>query len=97
MTIAREALARAVALKFLLSRRRSDRILKFVLEEIAGHLRNRERVELRGFGSFRTVEAEGHAYESEDAGRQVAVPPHLRCVFRPSKNLLKKPAKKRNT
>lgn len=65
----------------------ADVILETVLSNIVEALRRGEKVELRGFGSFRLRHRDARRGRNPKTGGRVDVPPKLVPYFRPGKDL----------
>ena len=50
-------------------------------------LKNGERIELRGFGNFKTVKRSTRIARNPKTNEPVTVPEHMTAVFRPSRDL----------
>ena len=70
-----------------LTRKDADVVLETVLGNIAEALRRGEKVELRGFGSFRLRHRDARRGRHPKTGGRVDVPPKLVPYFRPGKEL----------
>jgi integration host factor subunit beta len=70
-----------------LTRREAAEVLSVVLDGVVGAIRAGEKVELRGFGSFRTRRRQARAGRNPRTGAQVHVPPKLVPYFKPGKQL----------
>lgn len=57
------------------------------LESVEKALAEEDRVEIRGFGSFKVKEYKGYKGRNPKSGESVAVPPKKLPVFRPGKEL----------
>jgi nucleoid DNA-binding protein len=89
----RKELAKKIANKFNLSIAESDRILKYSLAEMKKELRNRGRIDFRGFGTFHTIRLNDRIYHDPNTKKIITIPASNRAIFRQSKNLF---AKKRH-
>ncbi len=78
-----EKVSRAVEL----SRKDSEVIVETVLEGIVKSLRTGEKIEIRGFGSFRTRERKARVGRNPKTGARVEVPAKRIPYFKPSKEL----------
>jgi nucleoid DNA-binding protein len=58
----------------------------FLLDAMAGGISRRERIELRGFGSFEVIQVSAKKHPSLLSGK-TTVPAHGRIVFRPCRKL----------
>ena len=70
-----------------LTKKDADVVLKTVLRNIVDALRRREKVELRGFGSFRLRQREARRGRNPKTGGRVDVPPKSVPYFRPGNEL----------
>jgi integration host factor subunit beta len=70
-----------------LTRREAAEVLSVVLDGVVGAIRAGEKVELRGFGSFRTRKRQARAGRNPRTGAQVHVPPKVVPYFKPGKQL----------
>lgn len=69
------------------TRKDSEVIVETIFDSIVGALRAGDKVEIRGFGSFRVRQREGRTGRNPKTGAPVAVPPRRVAYFRPSKEL----------
>ena len=76
-----------VAQDVLVTRREADRIVETVVSSIVNTLRKGEKVEIRGFGSFRTRTRKARTGRNPRSGESVYVPPKTVPFFKPSKQL----------
>ena len=70
-----------------LTRREAAEVLSVVLDGVVEAIKEGEKVELRGFGSFRTRTRQARAGRNPRTGAQVQVPPKLVPYFKPGKQL----------
>lgn len=70
-----------------LTRREAAAVLGVVLDGVVEAIRAGEKVELRGFGSFRTRKRQARAGRNPRTGAQVNVPPKVVPYFKPGKQL----------
>jgi len=78
-----EEVARAVEM----SRKDSEVIVETIFENIVKALRGSDKIEIRGFGSFRTRERRARVGRNPKTGARVDVPPKRIPFFKPSKEL----------
>jgi integration host factor subunit beta len=78
---------RTLAEQVGLTRREAAEVLSVVLDGVVGAIRAGEKVELRGFGSFRTRRRQARAGRNPRTGAQVQVPPKIVPYFKPGKQL----------
>lgn len=78
-----EEVARAVEM----SRKDSEVIVETVFESIVKSLRNGDKIEIRGFGSFRTRQRNPRTGRNPKTGERVNVPAKKIPYFKPSKDL----------
>ncbi len=70
-----------------MSRKDSEVILEVILDGIARSLVAGDKVEIRGFGSFRTRERQGRIGRNPKTGVRVDVPPKRIPYFKSSQDL----------
>jgi integration host factor subunit beta len=68
-------------------RKEATVIVELILDSIVGALGRREKVEIRGFGSFRTRQRQSRIGRNPKTGARVEVPPKTIPYFKPSKEL----------
>jgi len=70
-----------------LPRKESEIIVETVFESIIEALQKGDKIEIRGFGSFRTRQRRGRVGRNPKTGAKVTVPPKKIPFFKPSKEL----------
>jgi integration host factor subunit beta len=70
-----------------LTRRDGEVIVETLFESIIGALKSKDKVEVRGFGSFRTRQRNSRTGRNPKTGASVAVPAKRVPYFKPSKEL----------
>ena len=70
-----------------LPRKESEAVVETIFESIIGALQGGDRIEIRGFGSFRTRQRRGRIGRNPKTGAKVEVPPKRIPFFKPSKEL----------
>jgi len=70
-----------------LPRKESETIVETIFESIIGSLQKGQKIEIRGFGSFRTRERRGRIGRNPKTGAKVEVPAKKIPFFKPSKEL----------
>ena len=70
-----------------ITRKDSEVIVEAIFESIVRSLRGAEKIEIRGFGSFRTRERRPRIGRNPKTGARVDVPAKLIPYFKPSKEL----------
>jgi integration host factor subunit beta len=70
-----------------LPRKESEQIVEIVFESIISALQTGDKIEIRGFGSFRTRERRGRVGRNPKTGEKVDVPAKRIPFFKPSKEL----------
>src|SRR5579864_957009 len=70
-----------------LPRKESEAVVETVFESIIDALQKHDKIEIRGFGSFRTRERRGRTGRNPKTGAKVEVPPKKIPYFKPSKEL----------
>ena len=78
-----DEISRAIAA----TRKDAETIVETVFESIVKALRGDDKVEIRGFGSFRTRKRRGRIGRNPKTGVKVNVPPKRIPYFKPSKEL----------
>ena len=78
-----EGVSRAVEM----SRKDSEIIVETVFDSIVRSLRSGDKIEIRGFGSFRTRERKPRVGRNPKTGDRVEVPAKKIPFFKPSKEL----------
>ncbi len=87
MTMTKADLVEAVAEVADVPRKQADEVVQVILESIITALRSDEKVELRGFGSFRIRQRGERTGRNPKTGEQVHVPPKKIPYFKPGKHL----------
>jgi integration host factor subunit beta len=70
-----------------LPRKESETIVETIFDNIIGSLQKGQKIEIRGFGSFRTRERRGRIGRNPKTGAKVEVPAKKIPFFKPSKEL----------
>src|ERR1700681_1384994 len=70
-----------------LPRKESEAVVETIFESIVDALKGGDRIEIRGFGSFRTRQRRGRTGRNTKTGAKVEVPPKKIPFFKPSKEL----------
>lgn len=70
-----------------LPRRESEIVVETVFESIIEALQKNDKIEIRGFGSFRSRQRRGRTGRNPKTGAKVEVPPKRIPFFKPSKEL----------
>ena len=70
-----------------LPRRESETVVETVFESIIEALQKNDKIEIRGFGSFRSRQRRGRTGRNPKTGAKVEVPPKRIPFFKPSKEL----------
>jgi len=70
-----------------LPRKESESIVETIFESIIEALQKGDKIEIRGFGSFRTRQRRGRVGRNPKTGEKVEVPPKKIPFFKPSKEL----------
>ena len=68
-------------------RKESETVVETIFESIISALRENDKIEIRGFGSFRTRQRRGRVGRNPKTGEKVDVPPKKIPYFKPSKEL----------
>jgi integration host factor subunit beta len=70
-----------------LPRKESETIVETIFESIIDALQKGDKIEIRGFGSFRTRQRRGRIGRNPKTGEKVEVPAKKIPFFKPSKEL----------
>ncbi len=70
-----------------LPRKESEIVVETIFESIIQALQGNDKIEIRGFGSFRTRQRRGRIGRNPKTGAKVEVPPKRIPYFKPSKEL----------
>src|SRR5271169_1450683 len=70
-----------------LPRKESESVVETIFESIIAALPADDKIEIRGFGSFRTRQRRGRTGRNPKTGAKVEVPPKKIPFFKPSKEL----------
>ena len=70
-----------------LPRKESETIVETIFDSIIESLQKGQKIEIRGFGSFRTRERRGRTGRNPKTGEKVNVPAKKIPFFKPSKEL----------
>ena len=70
-----------------LPRKESEEVVETIFESIISALQNNDKIEIRGFGSFRSRQRRGRIGRNPKTGAKVQVPPKRIPYFKPSKEL----------
>ena len=89
MVMTRDDLIAEVSRVVEITRKESEVVVETILESVAQGVRKGDKVELRGFGSFRTRQRAGRIGRNPKTGERVEVPPKTIAFFKPSKEVLK--------
>ena len=76
-----------VAQAVLLTKKQAEMIVNIVFDSIVQSLRSGEKIELRGFGSFRLRSRKSRTGRNPKTGEKVEVPPKKIPYFKPGKEL----------
>ena len=87
MTVTKADLVETVAEAADIPRKQADEVVQVILESIIIALRSGDKVELRGFGSFRIRQRGERIGRNPKTGEQVHVPPKKIPYFKPGKYL----------
>ncbi|HSL18656.1 MAG TPA: HU family DNA-binding protein [Methylomirabilota bacterium] len=87
MTMTKADLVEIVADSADVPRKQADSVVQVVLDSIVDALHRDEKVELRGFGSFRIRQRDQRTGRNPKTGDKVHVPPKKIPYFKPGKHL----------
>lgn len=82
-------LVEQIASRVVLSKKDSETVVNTVFQCIIDALTHGDKVELRGFGSFRTRDRDSRIGRNPKTGDRVEVPQKKVPFFKPGKNLKK--------
>lgn len=80
-------LVEEVARTVQVTKKQAEMIVNIVLDSIVDSLRHGEKIELRGFGSFRIRNRKSRLGRNPKTGEKVEVPPKRIPYFKPGKEL----------
>ncbi len=80
-------LVEEVARSVQVTKKQAEMIVNIVLDSIVDSLREGEKIELRGFGSFRIRNRKSRLGRNPKTGERVEVPPKRIPYFKPGKEL----------
>ena len=86
-TLNKSDIIEEMALTFGIPKSRSERIVNSIFTEMIQSLKEGDRIEFRGFGSFVAKEYEGYVGRNPDTGEETIVPAKRRIRFRMSEVL----------
>jgi integration host factor subunit beta len=86
-TVTRTDLVEEVVRVTDLPREESEAVVETIFGSMISALQSGDRLEIRGFGSFRTRQRRGRTGRNPKTGAKVEVPPKRILVFKPSKEL----------
>ena len=86
-TVTKAELVEEVTRVTELPRKESEAVIETIFDSIIAALQSDDKIEIRGFGSFRTRERRGRTGRNPKTGEKVAVPPKKIPYFKPSKEL----------
>jgi len=86
-TMTKADLVDHVATTVDLPKKQADQVVQIVLDSIISALHEGEKVELRGFGSFRVRQRDARIGRNPKTGAKVQVPPKRIPYFKPGKHL----------
>ncbi len=70
-----------------MTRKESEVIVEAIFDSVVRALRNGDKIEVRGFGSFRTRQRQSRVGRNPKTGTRVEVPAKRIPYFKPSKDL----------
>ena len=87
MSMTKAELIEEVAKVVEMTRKDSEVIVETIFESIVGSLHKGDKIEIRGFGSFRTRQRQPRVGRNPKTGSRVEVPSKRIPYFKPSKEL----------
>ncbi len=70
-----------------MTKKDAEQLVEIIFESIIGALNNGEKIELRGFGSFRVRERGARKGRNPKTGAPVSIPAKRVAYFKPGKDL----------
>jgi integration host factor subunit beta len=86
-TMTKADLIENVSTAIEMSRKDSEMVVETIFDSIVKSLRSGDKIEIRGFGSFRTRQRESRVGRNPKTGARVQVPAKKIPYFKPSKEL----------
>jgi integration host factor subunit beta len=83
-------LARLIAERRGIHQRKSDAVVNVIFGAMAGALKKRQRIEIRGFGSFISKHYKAYVGRNPKTGEQIDVPAKWMPYFKVGKDLKRK-------
>ncbi len=80
-------LVEQVAKETDMTKKDAEQLVEVVFESIIGALNNGDKIELRGFGSFRVRERNARTGRNPKTGATVSIPAKRVAYFKPGKEL----------
>jgi len=87
LTLTKADLIEEVLRITVLPRKESETIVETIFDSIIESIQKGDKIEIRGFGSFRTRQRRGRVGRNPKTGEKVEVPPKKIPFFKPSKEL----------
>lgn len=85
-----------IAEEFKLEKQTSKKILNVIIDTLIDSIKNNNRIEIRGFGSFFPKKYDSYKGRNPKTGDSIDVPVKVLPIFRPSKELVVKLNKKKD-
>ncbi len=86
-TMTKADLVEIVKTATLLEQKLTEEVIETVFDSLIAALRKGDRIEIRGFGTFRTRDRRGRQGRNPRTGEKVEVPAKKILFFKPSKDL----------
>src|ERR1700676_4480023 len=86
-TVTKAEIVEEVSRETEMPRKESEAVVETIFDSIIGALQADDKIEIRGFGSFRTRQRRGRTGRNPKTGAKVEVPPKKIPYFKPSKEL----------
>lgn len=80
-------LVERVAREAEMTKKDAEQLVEIIFESIVGSLNKGEKIELRGFGSFRVRERDARKGRNPKTGESVNIPAKRVAYFKPGKEL----------
>lgn len=82
--------------EFKLEKGISKKVVDVIVYSLINAIRNNDRIEIRGFGSFFPKTYKAYQGRNPKSGEAITVPEKVLPIFRPSKDLISKLNKKKD-
>ncbi len=80
-------LVESIAKEAEMTKKDAEQLVEIIFDNIVGTLNKGEKIELRGFGSFRVRERDARKGRNPKTGEAVSIPAKRVAYFKPGKDL----------